>query len=160
MRGLKSLNQLSVENQLWSRPVCLCGEWGWYICGVLSCSERILFEVYSSKYWERNQTTSSLMISKVAARAAFRPLNSMPQLVMVALLLPWLLCWHASGLLVNSLVFLHPVIFVKAWIWLAVQVSAAESQLVVISFECLFNNLKMLLSIHKLSLTSRDVQCH
>lgn len=36
--------------------------------------------------------------------------------------------------------------------------SPSKSQLVVISLESLFNNLKILLSIHKLSLTSRDVR--
>lgn len=146
-RGLKSLNQLSVENQLWSRQVCLCGTWNRFSCGMLSL-QKVLFEVCGSKYWERNQTTLCFMTSKGPGRAAY------------SLLTPCCSCWQQLPSVMSHVLmcsrppgkltappslcyFCENLYLVDSASYCSTYNHPAKPQLAVISLESLLNNVKI-----------------
>lgn len=118
-------------------------------------------EVYSSKYWERNQTTLYFMISKGPGRAAHSPVTHC--FSSLAVMPHVLMCSRHSGKLTappSLCYFSENLSLVDSASYCSTHNNPAKPQLAVISLEYLFNNVKVLLTIYKWSLSPQDVSYH
>jgi len=105
------------------------------------------------------------MISKVPARAAFTTelsasAGDSSSFTVMSLVVTCFKCSSKFTDPASPCYFCENMNLADSASYCTIYNSPAKSQLVVISSESLFNNFKMLLSIHKLSLTSRDVRYH
>lgn len=163
MRGLKSLNQLSGKSimkqtslPLWQME--LIHLWSAFLFRknyIWGLQQQILGEKPNDFLLNDKQSTSQSCFQTTELNASAGDSGSFTVLSLL------LTCFRRSSKFTypsSPCYFWENMNFVDSASYCSIYNSPAKSQLVVISLQSLFNNLKMLLSIHKLSLTSRDVR--
>lgn len=117
-RGLKSLNQFSVENQLWSRQICLCGKWSWFSCGMLFSPEHFIWGLWQ-QILEEKPNNFVLHDKQRTRQSCSQPPDSAPaaESSSLAVMSCVLMCSRHSGKLTAPP---SPLFFVKTCIWLTV----------------------------------------